>query len=367
MISREEIAEILEGYDRRRLTVATIGSHSALQIFHGAKQEGLRTLNVCTQERRATYESFPLAKADKFLIVDDFKDILRDEIQTQLVEENSIVVPHGSFVEYVTAKAILEKFAVPVFGNRESLNWETDRNRQRKWLESAGLRMPKEYKTPSEIDQRVFAKLPGAKGGHGFFTANNEEEFHRKISEKVDRGEIGSEEARNIAIQEFVVGVRYYPHFFTSPIAKQGLPVRGSALELLSMDRRIEPIDESYRGLPDVPEQFFDYTVTGNEPVIVRESLLPEVLRMGARTVEKSMELFPPGMIGPFSLETIFSPSIGFTVFEISARIVAGTNLYPSGSPYSAYFYKEPMSTGRRIAREINLGSENEKLDRIIF
>jgi 5-formaminoimidazole-4-carboxamide-1-(beta)-D-ribofuranosyl 5'-monophosphate synthetase len=99
----------------------------------------------------------------------------------------------------------------------------------------------------------------------------------------------------------------------------------------------------------------------------VRESLLPEVLRMGARTVEKSMELFPPGMIGPFSLETIFSPSRGFTVFEISARIVAGTNLYPSGSPYSAYFYKEPMSTGRRIAREINLGSENEQLDRIIF
>ena len=367
MISREEITEILAGYDRRKLTVATIGSHSALQIFHGAKQEGLRTLNVCTQERRATYESFPLAKADKFLIVDDFKDILRDEIQAQLLEENSIVVPHGSFVEYVTAKAILERFAVPMFGNRESLNWETDRNKQREWLESAGLRMPKEYKTPSEIDQRVFAKLPGAKGGRGFFTANSEEEFHRKMSVKVSRGEIRPADARNIAIQEFVVGVRYYPHFFASPIAKNGMPVRESTVELLSMDRRIEPIDESYRGLPDVPEQFFDYTVTGNEPVIVRESLLPEVLGMGARTVERSLELFPPGMIGPFSLETIFSPSRGFTVFEISARIVAGTNLYPSGSPYSAYLHKEPMSTGRRIAREINLGSEKEQLDRVIF
>ena len=367
MISKQKITEVLAGYDPRKLTVATIGSHSALQIFHGAKQEGLRTLNICTQERRATYESFPWAKADTFLIVEDFKDILREETQAQLIEENSIVVPHGSFVEYVTAKAILEKFAVPMFGNRESLNWETDRNRQRAWLESAGLRMPKEYKTPSGIDQRVFVKLPGAKGGHGFFTASNEEEFHRKISEKVNGGEIKPEDAQNVAIQEFVVGVRYYLHFFASPLLKLGLPVRGSALELLSMDKRIEPIDESYRGLPDVPAHFFDYTVTGNEPVIVRESLLPEVLRMGARTVERSMELFPPGMIGPFSLETIFSPGKGFTVFEISARIVAGTNLYPMGSPYSAYLYKEPMSTGRRIAREISLGSERGQLDRIVF
>ncbi len=367
MISKEKIAGVLAEYDPRKLTIATIGSHSALQIFHGAKEEGLRTINICTQDRRTTYESFPCAKTDRFLVVDDLKDILREEIQTELIEENCIIVPHGSFVEYVTPKAILERFAVPMFGNRESLNWETDRNRQRTWLESAGLRMPKEYRTPSEIDRRVFVKLAGAKGGHGFFTASNEEEFHSKISKKLEAGEIKPEDARNITIQEFMVGVRYYLHFFTSTMLKLGLPVRDSALELLSMDKRIEPIDESYRGLPDVPEDFFDYTVTGNEPVIVRESLLPEVLRMGARTVERSMELFPPGMIGPFCLETTFSPSKGFIVFEISARIVAGTNLYPMGSPYSAYLHKEPMSTGRRIAREIKLGSERAQLDRIVF
>ncbi len=38
---------------------------------------------------------------------------------------------------------------------------------------------------------------------------------------------------------------------------------------------------------------------------------------------------------------------------EISARIVAGTNLFIDGSPYSYLNYSEPMSTGRRIAREI--------------
>ena len=88
---------------------------------------------------------------------------------------------------------------------------------------------------------------------------------------------------------------------------------------------------------------------------------------MGANTVETSIKLFNPGMIGPFSLETIYHPEKGFTVFEISARIVAGTNLYPDGSPYSSYIFEEPMSTGRRIAREIKLGIEKSELEKIVF
>jgi 5-formaminoimidazole-4-carboxamide-1-(beta)-D-ribofuranosyl 5'-monophosphate synthetase len=367
MITRERIAGILAGYDRRRLSVATIGSHSALQIFHGARLEGLRCLNICTEDRRATYEAFPLSRAEKFLMVEEFKDILRPEVQAKLIEENAVVVPHGSFVEYVGAQEILDMFEVPMFGNRASLLWETDRSKQRQWLESAGLRMPREYKDPSEIDGRVFVKFSGAKGGRGFFIAKSRGDFHRKLEEKVKRGIVTEEEALDVAIQEFVAGVRYYPHYFASPMEKRGLPVKEGSIELLSMDKRIEPIDESYRGLPDVPEEFFDYTVTGNQPVIVRESLLTDVLRMGARTVERSMELFPPGMIGPFSLETVYSPDKGFTVFEISARIVAGTNLYPMGSPYSAYLYGEPMSTGRRIARELKRGLERDELDRIVF
>lgn len=59
-------------------------------------------------------------------------------------------------------------------------------------------------------------------------------------------------------------------------------------MELPSMDKRTEPIDESYRGLPDISDEFFDYTVTGNQPVAVRESPLREVLEMGAKTVDKS-------------------------------------------------------------------------------
>jgi 5-formaminoimidazole-4-carboxamide-1-(beta)-D-ribofuranosyl 5'-monophosphate synthetase len=53
-------------------------------------------------------------------------------------------------------------------------------------------------------------------------------------------------------------------------------------------------------------------------------------------------------------------------VFEISARIVAGTNPFINGSPYTWLRYNEPMSTGRRIARDIKQAIEMDKLDLIL-
>ncbi|TLZ61885.1 MAG: DUF1297 domain-containing protein, partial [Methanobacteriota archaeon] len=100
--------------------------------------------------------------------------------------------------------------------------------------------------------------------------------------------------------------------------------------------------------------------VTGNMPVVLRESLLPAALAMGERVVERSLDLFG-GMIGPFCLETIVQDDLKFRVFEISSRIVAGTNLFVTGSPYSDL--AEPgMSTGRRIAREIKLARKAGRL-----
>ena len=367
MISKEEINRVLSGYDLKNVKIGTICSHSALQIFHGARQEGFMTLGICLKNRKSVYEAFPLAKPDEFLFVDNFQEVLTQSLQDEMIANNVIIVPHGSFVEYVGSKALGSFFHVPIFGNRRTLEWEGDRAKQRSWLEKAGLKLPKEYKSPSEIDRRVFVKFSGAKGGKGFFTANSEKEYYAKLKEKITKGVVGEADSSKTTIQEFIPGVRYYHHYFYSLFETLGLKVGEGTLGLLSMDKRVEPIDESYRGLPDVPKEFYDYTVTGNQPVIARESLLPEVFEMGSKTVSSSISLFPPGMLGAFSLETIYQPGKGFTVFEISARIVAGTNLYPLGSPYSAYLFKEPMSTGRRIAREIKEAIKRNALDKIVF
>jgi len=74
----------------------------------------------------------------------------------------------------------------------------------------------------------------------------------------------------------------------------------------------------------------------------------------------------PPGIIGPFSLETFYHPVTGFTVFEISARIVAGTNPFGEGSEYSIWTYGSPVSTGRRIAMEIKTAIETGELDKVV-
>ncbi|MGQ0637822.1 MAG: DUF1297 domain-containing protein, partial [Nitrososphaerota archaeon] len=49
-----------------------------------------------------------------------------------------------------------------------------------------------------------------------------------------------------------------------------------------------------------------------------------------------------------------------------SARIVAGTNLYVDGSPYSTFLYNEPMSMGRRIAREIKEAKASNSLTKTV-
>ncbi|MCX6675547.1 MAG: DUF1297 domain-containing protein [Methanothrix sp.] len=98
--------------------------------------------------------------------------------------------------------------------------------------------------------------------------------------------------------------------------------------------------------------------------MVLRESLLARAFELGERVVETSLELFG-GMLGAFSLETIVTDDLEFKIFEISARIVAGTNLYISGSPYSDLVERN-LSNGRRIAQEIKLAKERDLLHEII-
>lgn len=366
MIDRSEILGILSHYNESDIKIGTICSHSSLQIFHGARREGIPSLGIVLKENKLYYESFPKAAPDIFMEVESYKEILTDSFQEKLISENVVIIPHGSFVEYVGSENILERLRVPLFGNRLTLCWEGDRRKQKEWLEKAQVNTPKIYRNPSEIDKPVIVKLHGAKGGRGYFKASNKEEFYTKFNELKMKNLIDSLD--DIIIEEFIIGVRYYPHFFYSILEEKNLPgLEGGRLELLGIDRRLEVIDEIHRGLPLIIEDYLDYTVTGNVPVVVREKYLVDLLEDATRIVSVSRKLFYPGLIGPFCIETIYHPVRGFIVFEISARIVAGTNLYPNGSPYSVYYYDEPMSMGRRIAREVKKAIRLNSLDKLIY
>ncbi|MCK5300779.1 MAG: formate--phosphoribosylaminoimidazolecarboxamide ligase [Thermoplasmatales archaeon] len=350
-----DIKGILANYDKNNLTIVTVCSHSSLQIFNGAKKEGFKTLGIAVGEKRKFYDAFPLGRPDDFIIVDNYKEIL--SLTDELAEKNSIIIPHGSFVEYLGPNNFIN-LKLPTFGNRNVLLWESDRNKEREWLEASNLTMPMEIKNPKDIDIPVIVKYYGAKGGKGFFIAKTYEEFKQRIDKN-----------KSFTIQEFVMGTRYYLHYFYSPIQDNAYKLSKGSLQLLSMDRRDETTIDEVQRLGSIQELeeigiHPTFVVTGNIPIVIRESLLPKVFSMGERVVEKSLKLFG-GIIGSFCLETVVTENLDFKVFEISARIVAGTNPYASGSPYSEYIQKD-LSTGRRISQEIKFAAKHDILYEIL-
>ena len=337
--------------------IATIGSHTALQILKGAQQEGVRAVCIVEKGKEIAYKSFGVA--DEFLEVDDFKDFF--SVEKELLKRNAILIPHGTFVSKLGWQKV-QDIQVMHYGSKGILEWESDRNKEREWMKAAGLRQPRIFKTPEEIDRPVIIKFHGAKGGMGYFIANTPEEFHERIQEYPNES--------GYVIQEYIVGVPVYIHYFYSPLTHE--------LELMGFDKRYESNADSI-GRIAAKDQIHagihtSYTITGNMPLVVRESLLPEVFEMGQRVVDESRKLIDyktgeaieKGLYGPFCLEAILDPELNFFVFEISARIVAGTNPYINGSPYTWLRYNEPMSTGRRIARDIREAIEQDRLEEIL-
>jgi len=64
-------------------------------------------------------------------------------------------------------------------------------------------------------------------------------------------------------------------------------------------------------------------------------------------------------------LFTEVTDTLEFRVFVSSARIVAGSNPFVGGSPYSD-INETRMSTGRRIARSVRNALKNDRLDDIL-
>lgn len=359
MIDNQDMAKILEKYDTSKLAIGTLGSHSSLNIFKGAKEEGFRTVCICKEKDAIMYQKFPLA--DEIIPVKDFTEILSEALQEKLRRLNVILIPHGSFTAYLSTEQLTNSLYVPMFGNRKLLHWEAERKAQEEWLRKAGLRLPATFKTPDDIDRLIIAKLPGAKGGRGYFLANSPESFRKKFSAMVARGLLREDDADKVHLQEYALGVNVYPSYFSSIINKE--------VEFLAVDKRYESAVDAIGKIP-ASEQLDigvnpTYTIVGNFPIVLRESLLPELMRMGDNVHRKARELAPPGIIGPFCLETVITDDLKIYTFEISARIVAGTNIGIGTSPYAYLKYGENMYMGRRIALEIKEALQQKRLNEV--
>src|SRR3989338_212333 len=330
--------------------IATIGSHSALQILKGAQQEGFKSIAICIKGREKPYKLFNVA--DEIIVIEKYPDLIN--LQDTLIKKNAILVPHASLMEYIGFENI-EKFKVPYYGNKKILRFESDRNIEREWLKAAGLKLPKIFKNPKDIDRSVIVKFHGAKGGKGYFLAKNEKDFKQKIK--------AHKEEEKYVIQEYIVGVPMFIHYFYSPLTDE--------LEIMGFDKRYESNVDSLGRISARDQMALakvepSYVIVGNIPVVVRESFLPRIIDMGEKVIKQSRKITTGGLWGPFCLETIMTPDEEIFTFEISARIVAGTNPYIEGRPYTWLKYNEPMSTGRRIAREIKMAIKQNKVNNVL-
>src|SRR3989344_4195525 len=324
--------------------IATLGSHSALQILKGAHDEDFKTICIVIPDRFSLYSRFGFI--DQLINIPTFADF--PKIEKQLILQKAIVIPHGSFVAYLGLSEN-KNMKVPYFGNKQVLDWESDRMKQREWLIESHVPVPKRFKKGEKIDRPVIVKSYGASGGHGYFFAKNQKEFASRIK---------NFKAKDFIIQEYVIGVPLYIHYFYSPLTKK--------LEILSIDKRYESNVDSLGRIPSQNQQGLgiepSFVVVGNIPLTLRESLLSEAFEMGERVVQTSQKLIKGGIWGPFCLETIITPEQNFSIIEISCRIVAGTNLFINGSHYSVLYYNKEVSTGRRIAMEVKEAIKTNQL-----
>ncbi|OWJ54399.1 formate--phosphoribosylaminoimidazolecarboxamide ligase [Pyrodictium delaneyi] len=352
--------EAVRGYDLGRIRLAVPASHSALQLLRGARDEGVEAILVAHRRYYdAIYSRFPWLYS-RAIVVESWRDLLSPRVVGELREANAVLVPHASLIEYVGVETLLE-LELPVLGNRYLLEIEASWDRKLSLLEDAGIDTPRRFSSPREAAEAgvpVIVKLPGAKGGRGYRLAAPGS-VERVVGELEKQGY----RLEDLVIQEYVVGVRLYSHYFNSLVHGR--------VELLGMDIRLESnVDGLARVPPRLQEELGlepSYTVVANMPIVARESLLARVLDYGerfARAVERATG-YPAA--GPYSLEGIVTENLEYKIFEFSGRIVAGTNVYMGlQTPYASLYWEDPMYMGRRIARELREAAEKGILEKIV-
>jgi 5-formaminoimidazole-4-carboxamide-1-(beta)-D-ribofuranosyl 5'-monophosphate synthetase len=380
-VGTEYVTRALATYDRARLTLCSIGSHSALEVAYGARAAGLRNLIVTAKGRERTYtEHFafretpvPRGCVDSVLELDAFTSILEPSVQQRLLAENVIFVPNRSFEVYLRQKygyeEIERRMLVPFFGNRYLLKAEERQGEsaadQYALMRHAGIRFPRRFDLPDEIDRLVMVKAPHARVTfeRAFFLASSPQEYRIVSRRFIDEGVLTAEGLDSAVIEEYVLGPSVNLNFFFSPVLQE--------LELSGTDTRRQT---NLEGLRNVPPSALDAVSgvpmrleeAGHVAVTILESMLAPAFEIGERFVRAARELQPPGVIGPFALQCIIAagPPKELVCYDVSLRIPGspGTRY----TPYSAYRWGRDVSVGERIAMEILMARDTDRLEAVL-
>ncbi|MEC7098535.1 MAG: formate--phosphoribosylaminoimidazolecarboxamide ligase family protein [Candidatus Thermoplasmatota archaeon] len=380
MITRDDIAGIVENYDRMKLRVGMTASHSALDICDGAIEEGFPTVAYCKEGREKTYAKYFRSErnasgrvrrgmVDKAIVMPSFDGVLDPAMQQRMRERNVVYIPNRSFTSYCNIDAIENDFHVPMFGSRNMLRMEERTEDQDYYwiLDKAGLPYPEKIDDPQDIDCLVIVKLHHAqkKLERGFFTCASYEEYVEKSQTLLKEGIIDQESLDGARIERYVIGPVFNLNFFHSPLAD-----RDESLELLGVDWRFESSLDGHVRLPapqqmtmPAHQQIPEMTVVGHNTATIRESLLETAFELGEKFIDAAQEHYDPGVIGPFCLQTCIDKDMNYAIYDVAPRLGGGTNVHVNvGHPYGNALWRQPMSSGRRIAMELRRAAEQDRL-----
>jgi 5-formaminoimidazole-4-carboxamide-1-(beta)-D-ribofuranosyl 5'-monophosphate synthetase len=360
-----EIKEVISQYDPREIRIGVLGSHSALEIASGAKQEGFETVVVCQKGRDKTYTRYYSNIFDHTLLLEKFADITSPDNVKKLQDLCTVFVPNRSFSVYAGYDNIEEKFTVPLIGNRYMLRTEernTPRNQQY-LLQQAGIHTPRIFKSPSEIDRLVIAKVPEKQRAieRAFFYASTPAEYEKTAKERMQKGTITEEALKESIIEEYVIGAKFNANLFWSPLTGD--------IDLLGFDRRIQTDLDGVLDLP-APEQLELKIPTQNIEIghmgaTMRESQIEKIFTAAEQFVDTCKKEYPPGIIGLFALQGAVTKDLKFYVFDVSPRVPGCPCVEPT-SPYMKYKYGFEVGPGRRVAMEIKQAAKEGRLAEVV-
>ncbi len=362
---QEKIQQIVGDYSQDKVRIGVLGSHSALEIGHGARQEGFEVVVVCQRGREKTYTKHYRNLFDHVILVDKFSDMTFDENQEKMRDLNTVFVPNRSFSVYIGYDTIENDFMVPMLGNRRLLRTEERDSPRNQYylLEKAGIKKPKLFASSRDIDRLVVVKVPEKKRKieRAFFYASSPEEYTRRAEDRIRKGIIDAKDLEKASIEEYVVGAKFNANYFWSPLTDE--------IDLLGFDRRIQT---NHDGVLDLPadEQLEAKVETQNIEIghmgaTMRESQIEKIFDAGERFVEACKKEYPPGIIGLFALQGAVDKNLEFYVFDVSPRIPGCPCVEPT-SPYMKYKYGHEVGPGRRVAIEIKKAVQQKRLEAIV-
>jgi 5-formaminoimidazole-4-carboxamide-1-(beta)-D-ribofuranosyl 5'-monophosphate synthetase len=374
MIDRKEIQKLTDSYDKKNISIGVLGGHSGIDVCRGAKKHGFHTIAVCQKGREKTYTKYYKTRngkgcIDETIVLDKFADITKFKVQEELRKKNTIFIHNRYFWVYFDFKDIENNFNIPIFGTRGMLKLEERDVPKNQYylLEKAGIRFPKIFKSPRDIDRLTIVKVSEAIRGYerAFFYAIDYKDYTKKSEELLKKKMITKDSLDKAVIEEYIVGAPVNFNYFYS--------ILDDELEIMGTDTRRQtnldglirlPANEQLEVLKYLKPKIIE---TGHIAATTKESIIEKIFDLGEKFVKTTQKEHHPGIIGPFALQGAIAADKGkeeMVVFDVSMRI-PGSPL-TRFTPHSGYLYGDSISYGERIAIEIKKAIELNKLKEIV-